>query len=144
MTTFGTLVEITAVSRGHVFAIAAGLAMFAIAAALVKAAIGAWRAGVMVTQTEIIVRGPWGAESFPIDDAKRFVAMAIPAEKGNPTPGVVLELHDGSAAPIWALAKEGLVWNTERNVDAHRDTAEALNRILDTVQHDRLSTAGTR
>jgi hypothetical protein len=145
MTTFGALVESRAIPDGDFIAIAIGVAMVAFAAVLARRSVRGWSSGVMITPTKVINRTPWGSESFPIDDVKRFVPEAIPVGRApHPVPGVVLELHDGSAAPIWALCKEGFVWNTDRNVDAWRDTTDALNRMLDTVQHDRVTTAGTR
>jgi hypothetical protein len=98
---------------------------------VLKVAIGCWRAGVLITDTEVVVRGPWMTRRFTIAAVDRFEAKPQEEMKGgNPTAGVVLVLRDGRRFDVWALAKEGLVWNTEKIVSGWAPTADALNGLV--------------
>jgi hypothetical protein len=65
--------------------------------------------------------------------AKRFRAGLQPRGM-NPTPAILLDLVDGSPVRVWALAREGFIWNESRNGASWEETAERLNGLLDAVR----------
>lgn len=93
-------------------------------------AFGCSRAGLLVTDQAVVVRNPLKKWEIPVTEVRRFVAGTQPAWQGNPTPGVLVELNDGSARPIWTFAKEGFVWNTRKNTAPFNPLAEELNALL--------------
>ncbi len=93
-------------------------------------AFGCARAGLLVADGMVVIRKPAKKREIPISDVLRFTAAQQPSGYGNPTPGVMLELHSGRAYPVWTLAREGLVWNSSRNVTGWVAVADSLNELL--------------
>jgi hypothetical protein len=100
-----------------------------LAACTWRVAVGCAKAGLMVTDEFVVIKNPWRTREVPIADVLRFSAGRQPALMGNPTPGVLLERKDGRNHAIWALAREGWVWNSSRNVKAWSETVAVLNKI---------------
>jgi hypothetical protein len=98
--------------------------------ALGRVALGCFRAGVLIEDDVVVVRNPWRERRFPVAEVARFVAGEQPSGYGNPTPGVVLVLRDGSHVSIWSLAAEGLAWNNDRNAARWRGVADGLTAAL--------------
>ena len=61
---------------------------------------------------------------------ERFEAGLQRTPIGNPTPGVVVRLGDGSAVNVAALATESMVWSSAGKVARWEATATALNELL--------------
>ena len=96
---------------------------------------GCLRAGVRIEADGVVVRNPIRCTEVPLAAVESFAAELQPAAgPGNPTPGIVLRLVDGSRVRVWALAREGLVWNGERNRDGWSPTAERLNALLQSLR----------
>ncbi len=93
-------------------------------------AFGCARAGLLITAEEVLIRNPWRSYDLPFASIRGFAARTQAARLGNPTPGVVLELQDGTACSVWTLAREGLVWNTPRNVRRWDEVARELNGLV--------------
>ena len=92
--------------------------------------VGWARAGLMVTADEVVVRGPWVTRRIARSWVDRFEAGLQHTAAGNPTPGVVLRLGDGSAVNVAALATEAMVWSSARKVPRWEATAAELNALL--------------
>ncbi len=107
-----------------------GVLLFAMAVLTARLAYGWARAGLMVGDHEIVVRGPWRERRVARSWAERFDAGLQRTTAGNPTPGIVLRLGDGSAVNVAALATESMVWSSERKVARWTATAAALNELL--------------
>jgi hypothetical protein len=108
-----------------VFALFLILALFA-----ARWAYGCANAGLLVTDDTVVIRNPWKKREVSVPEVLRFTAALQPAQYGNPTPGIVLELKAGRACSVWTLANEGFVWNSARNVTEWLATAEALNELV--------------
>jgi hypothetical protein len=93
-------------------------------------AFGCASAGLLVADDVVVIRNPAKKREVPISDVLRFTAGQQPSGYGNPTPGVMLELHGGRAYPVWTLAREGFVWNSSGNVAAWVAAADSLNELL--------------
>src|SRR4051794_40345783 len=65
------------------------------ALAVLRVAVGCLRAGVLVTDTEVVIRGPWTTRHIPLNAVDHFEAkLQEELEGSNPTGGVVLILRD--------------------------------------------------
>jgi hypothetical protein len=107
-----------------------GVLLLAMAVLSVRLAYGwAW-AGLLVGADEIVVRGPWRTRRIARPWAERFDAGLQRTSVGNPTPGILLRLGDGSTVNVAALATESMVWSSERKVARWTATAAALNELL--------------
>jgi hypothetical protein len=84
----------------------------------------------LVADGMVVIRNPAKKREIPISDVLRFTAGQQTSGYGNPTPGVMLELHGGRAYPVWTLAREGFVWNSSRNVAGWVAVADSLNELL--------------
>jgi len=101
------------------------------ALAVLRVAVGCLRAGVLVTDTDVIVRGPWTTRRIALRDVDRFEAKPQEELRGsNPTGGVVLICRDGRRFSVWALAKESFAWNTEAVAERWHPTSAALNWLV--------------
>jgi hypothetical protein len=101
------------------------------ALAVLKVAVGCFRAGVLVTESEVIVRGPWTTRRFALDEVDHFEAkLQEELEGSNPTGGVVLTLRDGRRFDVWTLAKESFAWNNEAVAERWHPTSAALNWLV--------------
>jgi hypothetical protein len=107
-----------------------GVLLFAMAVLTVRLAYGWARAGLLVADDEIVVRGPWRERRIARSWAERFDAGLQRTTVGNPTPGILLRVGDGSAVNVAALATESMVWSSERKVARWTATAAALNELL--------------
>lgn len=106
------------------FAVFAGLGVFAI-----------WRtatAGLMLATYAIVVRGPIRTRRISPTAAVGF-EPGIFGFVGNGTPGPMLKLSDGTRIGIWALGREGLVWNFDRYLGEAERLCDALNSALEQV-----------
>jgi hypothetical protein len=101
-----------------------------LAALAVRLLVGWARAGLLVTTDEVVVRGPWATRRIALTFADRFEAGLQHTAVGNPTPGVVLRLRDGSAVNVAALATESMVWSCASKVDRWEPVAKRLNDLL--------------
>lgn len=88
------------------------------------------RSGLMLGEHEVVVRGPWVTRRIARSWIERFEAGLQRTPVGNPTPGVVIRLGDGSAVNVSALATESFVWSSEGKVARWEATAAALNELL--------------
>jgi hypothetical protein len=101
------------------------------AVGVLKVALGCIRAGVLVTDSEVIVRGPWTTRRFALNEVDHFEAkLQEELEGSNSTGGVVVILRDGRRFSVWALAKESFAWNNEAVAERWHPTSAALNRLV--------------
>jgi hypothetical protein len=94
-----------------------------------------WRistAGLLIDQDLIVIRGL-------LRTRKIAPAIAVGFEPGvfgfvgNGNPGPVLRVRGGDQIGIWALAREGLVWNFDRYLQEAAPLCDELNRSLEAV-----------
>jgi hypothetical protein len=104
--------------------------LFAMASLTARLMIGWARAGLLFRDDLVVVRGPWTTRRLSRAWVERFEAGMQHTALGNPTPGVVISLGDGSAVNVAALATESMVWSSERKVGRWEATALALNELL--------------
>jgi len=105
-------------------------------------AYGSARAGVMVTQREVVIRNPFSSRVIPLSDVAEF-AHGLQRTQGleglfntgrNPTPGILVKTNQGRSYPVWTLAREGLVWNSAANEVSWAGVAESLNHLVDSLR----------
>ena len=96
---------------------------------LVRTARRCARAGVLVRDDDIVIRGPLKTWTVPIADAEEF-CPGLQGGVGNGTGGIVLKVRDDRPIPIWTLAKESFVWNMDEAAEAFEPTADKLNALL--------------
>lgn len=97
---------------------------------MLRAAPRCWRGGVVVGERETVIVNPLRTYTVMTDDVARFETGGQEYGFGNPTAGIVLVKRDGGRIPVWALAREGLVWNVKRNSARWQDVAAQLNGLL--------------
>jgi hypothetical protein len=100
------------------------------ALAAARFAFGCANAGLLVTDEAVVIRNPWRRREVPVSELRRFTAGMQVAHFGNPTPGIILELNNGSAYSIWTLARDGFVWHSAKNVVALGPRAQELNALV--------------
>jgi Bacterial PH domain len=118
---------------------AAALLLFAAlfgaaAVAMAKAARGCAQAGLRIGADDVTVRNPWRTLSFPAGAVRGFRGGGLQRLAANPTPGVVMDLNDGSWVPVWTLGSDGFVWNARRRIEEWDRRAQALNDALREAQ----------
>ncbi len=95
-----------------------------------------WRsatAGLLLSEDMIAVRGP-------IRTRRISPALVVAFEPGvfgfvgNGTPGPILKVADGRQIGIWALGREGLVWNAGQYMEEALPLCEQLNRMTEQVK----------
>lgn len=91
----------------------------------------ALRAGVTIAADEVVVDGPLATHRFPLTRVARFRHGLHAYGAGNPGPGVVVELSDGGALPVWTFGAESFVWNAERRSERWAPVAAQLNDALE-------------
>jgi hypothetical protein len=91
---------------------------------------GSYRAGLLVGTDEILVRNPFKTVQLPRRAVERFVTGGQTYGFGNPVPGILVQLRDGSSVNVWTLAREGAVWNEKKIARGWDATADRLNALL--------------
>jgi hypothetical protein len=118
-----------------VLGLACALVAVAAGAAVLGYARGCLQAGLRIDADGVHVANPGGRRSVPLAAVRRFTAGRQPSRAGHhPTPGILVELTDGSTISVWALARDGLATNGERKADAWHPTADRLNALLDSLR----------
>ena len=115
---------------GEIWLILIALFVAGMAALCFRLMIGWSRTGLLLGDHEVVVRGPWATRRIARSWVERVEAGLQRTPLGNPTPGVVLRLGDGSAVNVAALATESWVWSSDGKVARWEATAAALNELL--------------
>ena len=97
------------------------------------------RSGLWIGTDGIVIRGPLRTRRVPGDSVVSF-APGVEAGYGNGTPCPVLTRSDGSKIGIWALGREGLVWNFGEHLEEMRPLCDELNVQLDVLYPDHVQT----
>jgi hypothetical protein len=84
------------------------------------------QSGVWVASEAVFIRGPGTAARVPLADAERFVAEV----RGN-QPTVSLERRDSGSIGIWALNRNGFMWEYKRLTHKLEPVAAELNEALE-------------
>jgi hypothetical protein len=122
-----TVVGIVALADGTLVALIDVLPMAAVGWFAGKAAMRIPRTGVTITSREVVIIGPFRTWQVPLSEADRFVAGS--GASGN-QPTVSLRRKTGRSIGIWALNRNGFIWNFKRMVASLQPTAETLNSSL--------------
>jgi hypothetical protein len=110
--------------------VAIGLVAVALGVGMSVYARGCLRAGLRIGPDAVVVANPLSRRVVKLSEIEGFSAGLQSLGYGNPTPGILLDLVDGSHVRVWALAREGLVWNEARNRSHWVPTAERLNALF--------------
>ncbi len=102
--------------------------MTALAWFAAKAATRVLTSGVTVAPGGITTIGPLRTWHVPLSDAEMFVAEVRRGNNGQPT--ISLTRRAGSPVGIWALNRNGFVWNLKRMVADLEPIADDLNARL--------------
>jgi hypothetical protein len=108
-----------------------GIAAFCLVPATLclKVAVGCARAGLLIGDDAVVIRGPLKAWTVPIADAERF-SSGVQSGAGNGTPGVILTVRNRRPISIWALGREGFVWDINELANSFGPTVDKLNALL--------------
>jgi hypothetical protein len=128
-TIVGGVLVVLAARKTAIGAIELGVSLGLLALSSARSAWGSAHAAIKVTDRAVIVRNVWKTREIPIADIARFTT-GRGGIAYNATPGVVVQLKDGRAYPVWTLAREGNVWNSKRKATAWQGVADELNRLL--------------
>jgi hypothetical protein len=120
-------VGIVALAGGTLVALVDVLPMASLGWFAGKAAMRIPRTGVTITSTEVVIVGPFRTWQVPLSDADHFVAGT--GASGN-QPTVSLSRKTGRSIGIWALNRNGFIWNFKRIVASLQPTVETLNSSL--------------
>jgi hypothetical protein len=89
--------------------------------------------GVWIGTDSVVVRGPVRTRVIATRDAIRFAAGASGAG-ANSTPMPVLIRSNGGPVGVWALGKEGFIWQYEPHVHRLEPVCDDLNDTLRAAQ----------
>ena len=97
------------------------------------------RAGLWIGPDGIVIRGPLRTKRVAGNSAVSF-EPGVGGSYGNGTPCPILTSSDGSEIGVWALGREGLVWNFEEYLEEMRPLCEELNGLLEQLYPDHVQT----
>jgi hypothetical protein len=92
------------------------------------------RAGLWIAADGIVVRNPVRITTIPLDDADTFVAGVAGGGNGRLCP--MLKRRRGSAVGVWALGREGFIWQMKRQMPEVTPLCDELNGVLRLVRGD--------
>jgi len=128
------IVMITSVAHGREqdrFALAAVLVP--VTAAIIyfaaRTAVRVRRMKVSITSREVVIVGPLRTTRVPISDAQLFSAEVRPVGN-NGQPMIALRRRGTEPVHIWALSRNGFVWDLRRLAAALQPLADELNERL--------------
>ncbi len=88
------------------------------------------RAGLWMGPAGLVVRGPLRTWEVPGNNAVSF-SPGVQPSAGNGTPCPILTRSDGSTIGVWALGREGLVFNFDTHLEELRPLCDELNSLLE-------------
>lgn len=84
--------------------------------------------GVQVGSTTVEIDNPLRSWQVPIEQADHFAAEVRRGNNGQP--GVTLYRRGARPIGVWALNRDGFIWQMRRLADQQQATADALNQAL--------------
>ena len=120
------------IGRGHLhLGDRLGIAGFLLLPALacLRVALGCAKAGLMIRNSDIVIRGPLKTWTVRIEDVEGFRSGIQPGA-ANGTPGVLLNVRNRRPIPIWTLGADGFVWNFRKLAQSFAPTVESLNALV--------------
>lgn len=97
------------------------------------------RSGMWMGPDAIVIRGPLRTRTVAARSAVSF-APGVQASYRNGTPCPVLTQADGTKTGVWALGREGLIWNFDEYLEEMRPLCDRLNVELETLYPDHVQT----
>ena len=97
------------------------------------------RAGLWMGPDGVVIRGPLRTRRVAGSLAVSF-APGVQPGAGNGTPCPILTTSDGSEIGVWALGREGLVWNFGDHLEEMRPLCDELNVQLEELYPDHVQT----
>ena len=94
-----------------------------------RTALRFWHVGVSITSNEVLIIGPVRTKRVPISDAREFITD-VRLTGGNGQPMICLNRYGTSPVNIWALSRNGFVWNLRRLTAGLQPLADELNQHL--------------
>jgi hypothetical protein len=87
------------------------------------------RTGMLMSRDGIVVRNPLSTTTIALSDADGFVAGTAQGV-GNGTPCPILKLKHAGGVGVWALGREGVIWNFSRYEQELHPLCDELNAVL--------------
>jgi hypothetical protein len=87
------------------------------------------RSGLLIGPDGLLVRGPLRDWRVQPSEAVRF-APGVQRGAGNGTPCPILKRVNGAPVGVWALGREGLIWNYNNYLEEFEPLCERLNQLL--------------
>ena len=85
-------------------------------------------AGVTISPDGVVIAGPFRTWHVPLSEAETFVAEVRAGSNGQPT--VSLKRRTARSIGIWALNRNGFIWQLKRLVAKLEPVANELNANL--------------
>ncbi|TMK72090.1 MAG: hypothetical protein E6G50_04630 [Actinobacteria bacterium] len=90
-----------------------------------------WRARLVITADEVIIAGVTRTHHVPLDQVEGFEPRVVRSGmRANGTPTIVLLRRTAAPIGIYALKREGFVWNFKKTLRELDSAAAELNATL--------------
>jgi hypothetical protein len=121
----------------------ASIAVAPVVYLLCRIAINVWRARLTITTAEVVVAGATRTHRVPLEQIDRFEPRVVHSGVGgNGTPMIVLRRHTADPIGVYALSRQGFVWNFKKIVRSLEPQASELNEILARARSSGTSPSG--
>jgi hypothetical protein len=96
-----------------------------------RTAVRTWRARLTITTAEVVVAGATRTHHVPLALVDRFEPRVLHSGIGaNGTPMIVLLRHGAAPVGVYALRREGFIWNFKKKLANLEGEATELNSAL--------------
>jgi len=100
-----------------------------------RCAVNIWRVSLLITDAEVMVAGVTRTHRVPLEQAERFEPRVMRSgAAANGTPMIVLVRRTAAPIGVYALKREGFVWNFKQMLHGLESEAAALNATLARAQ----------
>jgi hypothetical protein len=94
------------------------------------------RAGLWIARDAVTIRGPLVTRTISPADAQSFIP-GVQRSGGNGTPCPMLKRNSGRPIGIWALGREGVIFNYRQYQEDLEPLCDQLNELLRSAQAER-------
>lgn len=97
-------------------------------------ALRCWKASILISDDQVVVTNPWRTYSADLTEIDGLVGKPVDVGFGNPVPGVVVLLRNGSEIFVWTLANECFIWSIDKHARRWNTVAEGLNSRVESLR----------
>lgn len=97
-------------------------------------ALRCWKASILISADQVVVTNPWRTYQVDLTEIDELRGKPVDVGFGNPVPGVVVRLRNGSEIFVWTLANECFIWSIDQHARRWDKVAEMLNSRVESLR----------